>query len=114
MAYDEYLAERINRILIEKNVNFYEKKMFGGLCFMVEDKMCFGIIKNEIMARLGEKAQPDALTYDGVREMDFTGRSMKGYVYISPEAVDSEDSLEHWVQKALDFNPEAKASKKRK
>ncbi len=113
MAYNEFLGDRIQQILIEKNVNFFEKKMFGGLCFMVDNKMCVGIVKDEVMARIGEDKYAEALTKDGCNEMNFTGRPMKGYVFLTDEAIDLDTDLEYWVQLALDFNPFAKASKKR-
>lgn len=113
MAYNEYLADRINRILTDKQVKFYEKKMFGGLCYMVNEKMCVGIIKDELMVRIGEEKYTKALKMKGCKEMNFTGRPMKGYVYLEPEAVDLEDDLEYWLQLALDFNPKAKSSKKK-
>ncbi|WP_298368016.1 TfoX/Sxy family protein [uncultured Lutibacter sp.] len=112
MAYNQHLADRINRCLTDKNVNFYEKKMFGGLCFMVEDKMCVGIIKNELMARIGTEKYAEALTKKGCKEMTFKGRPMKGYVYLDDDALDLDADLEYWIQKALDFNPFAKSSKK--
>jgi len=113
MAYNEHLEDRINRILIDKKVNFFEKKMFGGLCFMVENKMCVGIIKDELMARIGEEKYAEALTKKGCKEMNFTGRPMNGYVYLDADALDLDVDLEYWIQLALDFNPFAKESKKR-
>ncbi|BDS09507.1 TfoX/Sxy family protein [Aureispira anguillae] len=112
MAYNEQLAERIEQILKEKNIVYYTKKMFGGLCIMVDDKMCLGIIKEELMARIGPDAYPEALQKEYCKEMNFTGRSMKGYVYIEPDGLDMDEELDYWIQKCLDFNPFAKASKK--
>lgn len=120
MAYDEYTAERMRRVFEEKKANFYEKKMFGGLCFMVNDKMCTGLLFSKkqntdfMMARIGEEAAPKALKRKGCQPMDFTGRPMKGYVFVTPDGFDSEKDLEYWIQLALDFNPLAKASKKKK
>ena len=120
MAYDEFIAERITNILREQKVDFYEKKMFGGLCIMIDDKMCCGVMYNKkkgtdlIMARIGEEAEAEALKREGCEPMDFTGRPMKGYVFVTPEGFDSDADLEHWIQLCLDFNPLAKASKKRK
>lgn len=88
--------------------------MMGGLCFMVDDKMCVGIVKDELMARIGPDAYETALQKDGCKEMNFTGRSMKGYVFLEPTAVDLEKDLEYWVQLCLDFNPLAKSSRKKK
>lgn len=114
MAYDEALAARIDRILKDKKVRFEDKKMMGGLCYMVDDKMCVGIVKEDLMARIGPDAMEGALSRPGCRVMDFTGRPMKGYVYVSGEGIDLDEDLESWIQLALDFNPLAKSSKRKK
>ena len=120
MAYDEFLADRARQLLKEKSVSFFEKKMMGGLCFMVDDKMCFGmhIDKNTnaslLMARVGLDSYEKALSKKHCTEMNFTGRSMKGYVFVTEEGFDSDIDLEVWIQMCLDFNPLAKSSKKRK
>ena len=120
MAYDEYFAERITRFFTEKNVNFYPKKMMGGLCFMVEDKMCCGIHFDKkrqidlLMARIGEEEYTHSLKMPGCMPMDFTGRPMKGYVFVTSEGWDDDQDLEHWLGLCLKFNPLAKASKKKK
>lgn len=114
MAYNEFLAERIQTVLDKKSIVYEEIKMFGGLCILVNDKMCIGVIKDDLMARVGEEAEI-VHQYDvGVRPMDFTKKRMKGYVYVNQLALDKEDDLEVWVQRCLDFNPKAKSSKKRK
>ena len=105
MAYNEHLADRINQYLESKKVNFFEKKMFGGLCFMVNDKMCVGIVKDELMARIGVEKYEKALKKNGCSEMNFTGRPMKGYVFLNEEATDLDADLEYWLQLSLDFNP---------
>lgn len=79
---------------------------------MVNNKMCVGIVKNELMARIGEEKYLQALTKKGCKEMTFTGRPMKGYVYLDDEALDLDIDLEYWLKLALDFNPFAKANKK--
>lgn len=112
MAYNEFLADRIRVILKEKNMNYMEKKMMGGLVFMVDSKMCIGIIKEDLMARIDPVMQSEALSRQGCREMDFTRRPMKGYVFINPEGTDMDKDLEFWVDMALEFNPRAQASKK--
>ncbi len=114
MAYDEYLQERIDRILSEKKIPHEARKMMGGLCYMIDDKMCFGIVKNDFMARVGGEQYPVLIEKDGARPMDFTKRPMKGYLFVAPEGVDREDDLEFWIQRCLDFNPQAKSSKKKK
>ncbi len=119
MAYDEYMADRIRRILNERKAIFYEKKMFAGLCFMVEDKMCCGIHFDKkkdtdlLMARIGEEASPEVMKREGCHPMDFTGRPMKGYVFVTPDGYDSDKDLEHIVELCLGFNPLAKASIKK-
>ncbi len=114
MAYDEYLQERIDSVLKEKNIPFEAKKMMGGLCYMINDKMCVGIIKDQLMARVGPEQYEELLKLDGARPMDFTKRPMNGYLYVSPQAIDLEKDLEFWVQKCLDFNPFANSGKKKK
>ena len=114
MAFDEYLGERIQRILIQRNIPFEEKRMMGGLAFMVDGKMCVGVVRDLLMARVGELQYDQALSSKGAKPMDFTGRPMKGYVFVSPDGVDAEEDLDQWIQLCLKFNPFAKASKKKK
>jgi len=114
MAYNEHLADRIRGSLRGLNSTFEEKKMFGGICFMVDEKMCVGIINENLMVRIDPLDQDKFLKEKGCRMMDFTKRPMKGYLYVSPEGVDMDDDLDKWVQRCLDFNPKAKSSKKKK
>lgn len=114
MPFSELLADRVRQVLNEKKTHFIEKKMMGGLCFMVDDKMCVGIIRNELMVRIGTEKYEEALTKEGAREMNFTGRTMKGYVFVNAEGTDMYDDLSSWIQLALDFNPLAKSSKRKK
>ena len=113
MAYNELLADRIRKVLSDKRISALEKKMMGGLCFMVDDKMCVGIIKNDLMARIAPEFYDKALTISGCRQMDFTGRVLKGFVLVEPQAIDLDSDLEYWIQHCLDFNPRAKSSKKK-
>ncbi|MEJ2200877.1 MAG: TfoX/Sxy family protein [Desulfuromonadaceae bacterium] len=114
MAYDEYLADRIRQLLADRHVTAVEKKMMGGLCFMVQDKMCAGIVGESLMARIDPALYDQALTRTGAREMDFTGRPMKGFLFIEPEGIDDDEDLQHWLQLCLDYNPRAKASRRKK
>lgn len=120
MPWDIYLEDRINNILKTKGVNYFSKKMMGGLVFMVEEKMACGIHfdKKEqvdlLMARIGPDAVDSNLHRPGCRPMSFTGRVMKGYVFITPEGYDMDEDLEFWIELCLVFNPLAKKSKKRK
>lgn len=114
MAYSEYLADRIKATLKEKSTHYIEKKMMGGLTFMVDDKMCIGVVKEQLMARIDPDFYEEALTLEGCQPMDFTNKPMKGYVFIQPEGIDMDKDLEFWITKALEFNPKALSSKKRK
>lgn len=120
MAYDEFLADRIRQSLQQKKVDFYEKKMMGGLIFFVDNKMLCGIHIDKkygdslLMARVGEEAYLRHINRKECLPMDFTGRPMKGYLFITPDGFDFDEDLGYWIQLALDFNPFAKASKKRK
>ncbi|TAK49323.1 MAG: TfoX family protein [Saprospiraceae bacterium] len=88
--------------------------MMGGLCFLVDHKMCAGVVDDKFMGRIDQAIYEEALTKKSCREMDFTGRPMKGYVFVEPQGIDSNKDLEYWVQLCLDFNPKAKSSKKKK
>ena len=112
MAYDEFLAERIQRMYQEKRVPFIAKKMFGGVCFLVDDKMCSGVLKNELMVRIDPEKNEEELKKPGATPMDFSGKSMKGFIMIDPVHIDMDEDLEYWMDLALEFNPRAKASKK--
>ena len=113
MAFNELLGERIANSLRRLGVNFEEKRMMGGLAFMVDEKMCVGVVKENMMARIDPEIVHVALQKPGCKPMDFTGRPMKGFVFIEPEGTDMEEDLEYWVKLALDFNPRAKSSKKK-
>lgn len=113
MAYDEHLADRVKEVLRDKRVRFEEKKMMGGLCFMVRDKMCVGVEKDMLMARVGPGVFEKALMKKGCHEMDFTGRPLNGFVFIDPVGIDMDKDLEYWIQLCLDYNPKAKSSKKK-
>jgi TfoX/Sxy family transcriptional regulator of competence genes len=113
MAYDEFLAERIRNSLAGIHVPFEEKKMMGGICYLVDDKMCLGIVKNQLMARIDPAVQESALARKGCRPMDFTGRVMKGFVFVESEGTDMDADLEYWIRLALEFNPRAKSSRKK-
>ena len=102
MAYDEGVAQRV-RELVEPLSGITERKMFGGIAFMAHGHMFVGVLGNDLMARVGAAAYAHALQQPHVREMDFTGRSMKGYVYVEPPGFESDADLEHWVNTCLEF-----------
>lgn len=113
MAFDEHLADRVRQYFADLHIPTEEKRMMGGLCFMVRDKMCVGIVKEMLMARLDPAIYDEALTRDGAREMDFTGKPMKGFVFIEPEGIDEDEALHAWLHLCLDYNPRAKSSRKK-
>jgi TfoX/Sxy family transcriptional regulator of competence genes len=99
VAYDEQLADRVRGVLAFRD-SVSERKMFGGLAFMLAGNMACGIIGGELMVRLSPEDAERALREPGVRPMDFTGRPMKGIVYISPEAIATDAALAAWVDEA--------------
>ncbi|VXB58912.1 3-mercaptopyruvate sulfurtransferase SseA, contains two rhodanese domains (fragment) [Flavobacterium sp. 9AF] len=119
MAFNENTIQRIRLFFQEKDVPFYEKKMFNGICFMVDDKMCCcNHIDKEtgedfLLCRIGEEQYSHALKKDNVIPMEFTGKSMKGYVYVTENGFLKPKDLHYWLQRCLDFNPLAKSSKKK-
>ena len=113
MAYNEQLANRIREQLVDLP-NIKEKEMMGGLTFMVNDKMCIGIIKDEMMCRIDPELQDTALEKTGCRIMDFTGRPMKGYVMVDETGMRNQKELDYWINLCLAFNVKAKSSKKKK
>ena len=120
MAYSEHLKDRIARVFQEKGISVADKKFMGGYCFFMDDKMCVGLDidkktqQDRMMVRIGEEVMPTALTKKGCRPMDITGRPMKGFVFVGAEGYDMDEDLDYWVQLAIDHNPQAKSSKKKK
>jgi len=110
MAYDDFLADRIRHIINTSSVTFHEKEMMGGLIFMVNDKMCCGTHYDKkfkgdlLMVKIGMVAYEEEIEKEVCLPMDFTGRSMRGYIFITPEGFDMDEELKYWVQKGLDFN----------
>jgi len=113
MAFDEKLNDRIRESLSHLPA-VEEKHMFGGSCFMVNGKMCVGIVKDEMMCRIDPALYEEALEKKGCREMVFTGKPMKGYVYASEEGMKTKKEFDYWINLCLEFNKKAKASKKKK
>lgn len=120
MAYYTYLADRIRQQLKEKHIFFEELSMMGGLCFKVDCKMLCGIHfdkkfgDNLLMARVGEAVYKAELEKPNCLPMDFTGRPMKGYIFVTPDGFDTDEELFYWIDLCLAFNPLAKASKPKK
>ena len=114
MSYNEKLADRTREIISLTHKITEEKKMFGGLCFMVNDKMCVGVEKERLMVRFDPVKFDEVMEKEGCKPMDFTGKIMKGYVFVDIEALNTKNKLTYWIKLALDFNKVAKASKKKK
>lgn len=102
MAYDEGLAQRI-RERLKRRPELDEKNMFGGLCFMVAGHMCCGIVGDTLMARVGPANYADCLNSRHAREMDFTGKAMKGMVYVSPAGLAEDDDLFAWLNMCCEY-----------
>jgi TfoX/Sxy family transcriptional regulator of competence genes len=112
MAYDEGLAERIRGALDEEN-GITEKKMFGGIAFLRRGKMFVGIVKNDLMVRVGPDGYADALKKAFARPMDFTGKPMAGYVFVGSKGTSEDDALEDWIRRGLKFVSTLPADQKR-
>ena len=119
MAFDIELAARIRRSLAGRH-DVVEKRMFGGLCFMVKGHMCCGAAGNDLVLRVGAERFEQALKRPHARPMDFTGKPLKGFVYVSPEGVGTRRQLDEWLAMALanveslPMKPERKRKLKRK
>ena len=114
MAYNEKLADRTRDIISQTQRKVEEKRMFGGLCFMVNDKMLVGVEKERLMVRLDPAKYDEAMEKEGCAPMNFTGKVMKGFVFVDVDALNTKKKLEYWIELALEFNKKAKASKKKK
>jgi TfoX/Sxy family transcriptional regulator of competence genes len=117
MAYDEKLADRIREQLADLPA-VEEKKMMGGLTFMVNDKMCVGVFRDMLMCRVDPELHESLIEKDGCRTMDFadrpTRRPMIGYLLIEQRVMKTKKDLDYWIGLSLDFNKRAKSSRKKK
>jgi TfoX/Sxy family transcriptional regulator of competence genes len=102
MAYDETLVQRV-RSLLEGKTGFTEKRMFGGVCFLVRGNMACGILNDDLIVRVGPENYEDSLKLPNTREFDITGRSMKGWVMVSTEGHNANESLSSWVERGIAF-----------
>lgn len=101
MAYDEKLATRVRLALAGEPVT--EKKMMGGLCFMVRGHMCVGVDKTRLMVRVGPEAHERALKLKHAAPMDFTGKPMRGFVFVEAKGVANQRDVAAWVKLGIDF-----------
>lgn len=102
MAFDEGLAQRV-REAMNSAPGVSEKKMFGGLCFLLNGNMACGVSGEQLMVRVGPDAYADALAQPHATEMDFTGRALKGFVYVTPEGLAEDADLNAWVARSKTF-----------
>ena len=114
MAYNQKLADMTRELISLTHKKVTEKAMFGGLCFMVNDKMCVGVEKDRLMVRLDPARFEEVIEIEGCMPMDFTGKVMKGFVFVDADVLITKKKLDYWVQLALEYNKIAKASKKNK
>jgi TfoX/Sxy family transcriptional regulator of competence genes len=113
MAYNESLAQRV-RAALARIPRVEEKKMFGGLAFMVNEKMCINVGKDRLMCRIDPAMHENALKRKGCRTVIMKGREYKGYVYVNEEGLKTKEDFDYWIKLALDYNKQAKASTKKK
>ena len=112
MAYDEKLANRIRERLANLPV-IDEKEMMGGLAFMVNDKMCVGVIKDEMMCRIDPELHESVIELTGCRTMDFTKKPMKGWIMADEHVIRTSKEFEYLITLALEFNSRSKSSRKK-
>jgi TfoX/Sxy family transcriptional regulator of competence genes len=111
MAYNEKLADRVREALADTS-EVEEMKMFRGVTFMVNGKMCVSVSGDELMLRLEPELTEQLIEENDTRPMIHGGRHMKGFIYISEERLRSQKDFDHWIKLALNYNPKAKSSKK--
>lgn len=102
MAFDELIAERVRDVLTEECVTT-ERRMFGGIAFMVNGHMCCGVVGNDLVVRVGPEAHRQSLSLPHSRAMDFTGRAMKGFVYVQAAGYPTKAALKKWIKRGLSF-----------
>ena len=112
MPYNEQLANRVRELIAERTTNVEERKMFGGLCFLVDDKICVAAKKDKMLVRIAPELYDAAIEEEGCTPMSKAGTYMIGYLYVDEAYLNTPKQLAHWVNLALDFNSRAKSSKK--
>ena len=114
MAYDTKLADRIREYLLDlPHLEIEEKKMFSGLTFMINGKMCVCVSGHDLLCRFDPALQEEVAEKNGFRAMNMKGKEYKGFCYVHPEGFDTKKDFEQWIDLCLDYNDRAKSSKKR-
>ena len=103
MPYDEGLAQRI-REAFESRKDISEKRMFGGIAFLLHGNMCCGVVRSDLMVRVGPDAYTDSLAQPHARKMDFTGKPMRGMIYVAADGIDDDAELEAWLARGVAFS----------
>jgi TfoX/Sxy family transcriptional regulator of competence genes len=114
MSFQEILVDRVSNELDKRGIIYATKKMFGGICFMVDDKMCVGTTKGRLMIRFDPADHDKVMAVEGAQPMDFTTKIMRGFAFIADDAIETDAALGKWIDIALEYNPRAKSSKKKK
>lgn len=112
MAYNTQLADRVRELIAERTTNVEERKMFGGLCFLVDDKICVAVKADKMLARVAPELYESLIEEEGCTPMSRSGTNMTGYLYVADDHLHTQKQLARWVNLALDFNPRAKSAKK--
>ena len=112
--YDDLKLSRLRNELSVQGTEWEEKRMFGGQCFMVDDKMCFGTFRGGLMARVGAEQVAELQTQEGIDQMIHNNRAMKDYIFAEEFAFESDGELAEIIKCCLEFNPKAKSSKRKK
>ena len=102
MAYDEGLAQRVREIMFDE-AGLVEKKMFGGVGFMLDGNMACGVNKDDLIVRVGPEQYAQAVIHPNTRPFDITGRPMNGWVMVGPDGVDADEALQEWVAQGINF-----------
>lgn len=110
MAYDQFLAQRVREILARRK-GFAAKEMMGGITFLLNGNMCCGVDKDHLMVRVGPERYTEALAQPHARPMDFTGRPLRGFVFVDPPGFKTDNRLREWVMRGVDFAASLPAKK---
>ncbi len=102
MTYDEKLADRVRRVIARRE-RVTERKMFGGLAFLLGGRMCCGVLNDELVVRVGPARYKEALAQPHARRMDFTGKPLTGFVYVAPPGFRGEQALFKWIGRGVEF-----------
>ncbi len=114
MAYDLNLAQKVSEYLRNiPNIEVQEQKMYGGLVFMINGKMCVNIVENKLMCRFDPQQQDEIKQRKGYQKLLMGGKEYTGYCYVEEEGYETEESFAYWIDLCLAFNPKAKSSKKK-